>query len=91
LTYGGIIFLIDRPLGRSGKPRRFVVRIQDNRRRWYRVAFPHVRSRASASCILCNAASAAPSHFVQSSIAFRRAEALSGFFALSQYSDRPEL
>ncbi len=42
LTYGSATIIVDRPIGRLGKPMRVVVRLRDQRGRWHKLVCPHV-------------------------------------------------
>jgi hypothetical protein len=45
LTYEAATVLIERRVGRKGKPMRVVIGLQDNAGRWHKVVFPHVQNR----------------------------------------------
>ena len=45
LTAGAATVLIERSIGRKGKPMRVVIALQDNAGRWRKVVFPHIQSR----------------------------------------------
>jgi hypothetical protein len=45
LSYCHAHITIDHPVGKAGRPMRVVIKLQDHAGRWYRLVFPHVRSR----------------------------------------------
>ena len=44
LTYGTVTVMIERPVGRKGKPMRVVIGLQDHAGRWHKVIFPRLKS-----------------------------------------------
>lgn len=44
LSYGTAHVTVDHPVGRTGKPMRVVIGVQDHVGRWHRLVFKHVRS-----------------------------------------------
>jgi len=43
LSYGSAVIIVDRPVGRKGKPIRIVVSLRDHAGRWHKLVFPHLR------------------------------------------------
>jgi hypothetical protein len=44
LTYGAVTFMIERSVGRKGKPMRVVIGLQDHAGRWHKVVFSRLKS-----------------------------------------------
>jgi hypothetical protein len=42
LTFASADIFIDHAIGRSGRPMRVTIRVQDHARRWHKLVFPHV-------------------------------------------------
>ena len=45
LTYGAATCMIERPVGRKGKPMRVVIGLQDHAGGWHKAIFPRLKSR----------------------------------------------